>query len=452
MPIKIMTRNVPVDKIDCDKEVVKLIKVKAGEGVSDDLVQVLSIYNTPDASKNYYRLDGVKNNYFRKADKCNNITFTDDDIVYAKLGDIHYDLPEHGVPQRDTLKAIPDDDAIGGIINMSGFTIHVAAGDCLWQHGMESGEDHRWVESVSVLKHEIIARTLIKFKDDEKIYILDNATSNQYSRENERVLLTQLPYVCRNRYGLRMSVVSVRPILPVTWLDESTPRQDKLDVRINAAKPVRHAGVLSKTGATPQYVQDIKNRAGKDHQVGLLVNAIAFKHSDATVYLEVETPSKDKVVIQTTFDKLEGGWNLRSDLQQHTRSFVEFYVVYLLEEDAVNAEEEAKRASAPETVVWTSEKIQKPASVGTYVTAIVVPVQSQMRSVYSQLEDNISDHMKLMEQYIPGLKWEEVQEVRGNWDVVVHGSIISGTAGAKEQLAKQMHGDIDVVLVGILPL
>ena len=60
--------------------------------------------------------------------------------------------------------------------------------------------------------------------------------------------------------------------------------------------------------------------------------------------------------------------------------------------------------------------------------------------------------MSMLEHYIPGLKWEEVEEVRGNFDVVVRGSIITGTAGGKEHLAKQMNGDISVVLVGILSL
>lgn len=446
MSITFLTRNLPDDKIDFDKEVVELIKYKAGEAVTEDVIRVLSIYKSsdPDAQFTHYRLEGIRNNYFRKGATCNNITFSEDDMVYARLADIKYEIPEGGVPQLNVLNTHPNDEQIGGIITPVGFTTHLASGACCYRHGVETGEDERWLESVTTLREDTAYHTWVKFKDDEKFYML--VASKDVDLKD---LIGEACSCRRNRYALKLVVGSIRPIMPVTWL-----RPGICPNRRDSGAPQRahHSIIFATPKGDADYISSIVDRVGAEYRVGKVVSVEASS-DDRNVYLDLESPNGDKHYIHTTFDKLEGGWNFRTDLQTHRRSFCEFYIAFTLEEEVRKAEEEKKRASAPETVIWSTGKKQKREQTGTYVTAIAVRgLNDPAYRSNPHYEEDIRRHMATIDQWIPGLTWEEVEEVRGNFDVVVRGSIVSGTKGAKEQLAKQMNGDISVVLVGVLPL
>lgn len=447
MTIKILVRNLPIDKTNADYEVVELKKVPEGETFEEqDWGEVLSVYNNSDASSTHYRIRGIQNSYYRKAKDCNNVTFTDSDRVFAHLKAIKYEIPEEGVPERDVLRYTPYDDKIGGIIKPAGYTVHLASGKCCFRYGQETGDDERWVESVSITREDTATYAWIKFTHDDKFYILDYAT-----QQDEMALLREIDTCRRDRLALKVVVSDVRPILPVLWVnDEVEALPVEISQVMDKTERIRHGIVFATINASSEYFVDIQNRVGEGYKVGKIISAIASADND--VYLELKSPFGNNYYIQTTFDKLEGGWNLRSDLQTHRRSFSHFYVAFTLEEDVRKAEEEKKRASAPETVIWSAGKTTKAKLTGTYVTAVAVPVQMQADYRKGQLEDHIRRHMAMLEQHIPGLKWEEVEEVRGNWDVVVSGSIIQGTSGAKEYLARQMTGDINTVLVGIINL
>lgn len=445
MGINILIRNLPADKIDFDKEVVQLIKVEAGEAIHEDLIRVMSIYNGKDqeAQTTHYRLEGIRNNYFRKAASCNNITFSDYDMVYARLGDIEYDIPEGGVPEVDVLLTHPNDQQIGGIIAPTWYTVHLASGKCCYRHGTETGATGRWVESISTVREDMVFYSWVKFKDDEKFYLMTS------SKEVDIKTLAAEAQSCRrNRYALHVFVGEVRPIMSVLWLGR---RSEVEEVEDKSSKLAHHAVVYSSDNASSSFIANIRKCHGIEYAVGKITSVVAYDDTD--VYLRLVNGKGETITLETTFDKLEGGWNLRSDLHTHKRSFREFYVVYMLEEDVKKAEMEEKLTTAPETVIWSAAKPQKPKCTGTYVTAIAVPVQRQMNNgMTSPHDENVRKHLTLMEQWIPGLQWEQVEEVRGNFDVIVNGCTIVGTAGAKEQLAKQMTGNINTVLVGILPL
>lgn len=446
MGINIITRNLPDDKIDFDKEVVELIKLKPGEGKHEDVIRVMSIYKSsdPDAQFTHYRLEGITNNYFRKAATCNDITFSDDDVVYARLADIHYEIPEGGVPQVDVLNVPPSDDQIGGIITSTWYTVHLASGACCYRQGNETEATGKWLESISTLREDMTFHTWVKFKDDEKFYLMISS-----KEVDVKTLAAEAQSCRRNRYSLRVVVGNIRPILPVTWLLSGRAPNSR---EIGAPQRTRHSIVFSTPKGDADYISTILDRVGTEYRVGKIISVEASTDS-GVVFLELESLSGEIYYIHTTFDKLEGGWNLRTDLQTHKRSFWEFYVAFTLEEEVRKAEEEKKRASAPETVIWSTGKKQKREQTGTYVTAIAVRGLNDMAYRGNpHYEEDIRKHMATIDQWIPGLTWEEVEEVRGNFDVVVRGSIVSGTKGAKEQLAKQMNGDIDTVLVGILTL
>lgn len=446
MGINILVRNLAEDKINADYEAVELKKVRKNETFEEhDWGKVLSIYTSKDGSTTHYRVQGIQNSYFRKAKGCNDIIFNDDDIVYARLKAIDYAIPETGVPTKGLAKYWPEDKDMGGIVEIAGYSLLLASGEVIASSGRTTCLDVRVVEDISLLSEGLVNLPVVKFKGDGKWYII-NA-----DRSWENKILSDIEYAQRKRASLVVEVGTTRPIMPVVILhDDGIPTPEDAET-INKSKPVYDPVVYILEGADASTRNRIKGDGGEGSRLGKIKSAILAEDREGTMWLTVEDAISHEVdYITLRADSTGGGWNLRSDLLRHTRSWTDFEVLYKIE--PAKKPESKKPEATSATVIWSAGEPAKVSGVGTYVTAIAIPAHVRDDFLRKRQDDNIRNHMSMLEHYIPGLKWEEVEEVRGNFDVVVRGSIITGTAGGKEHLAKQMNGDISVVLVGILSL